>query len=51
MLDKYGVENPQQVQFIKDKTKQTCLEKYGSEYAISSKEIKDKISNIQKSKL
>ena len=51
MLEKYGVENPQQIQAIKDKTKQTCLKKYDSEYAISSKEIKNKIANIQKSKL
>ncbi len=51
MLDKYGVENPQQIQYVKEKTKQTCLERYGSEYAIASKPIKYKISNTQKSKL
>ena len=43
MLEKYGVENPQQIQEVKDKTKKTCLERYGNEYAISSNIVKQKI--------
>lgn len=43
--------NPQKDENIRNKTKQTCLEKYGNEYAIASKEVKNKISIIQKSKV
>lgn len=42
--------NPQKDEIIKEQTKQTCLTKYGTEYAIASKEVKDKISQVQKSK-
>lgn len=48
---KYGVENVQQIEAVKEKTKQTCKERYDNEYAIATPKIKDKISNIQKSKL
>ena len=41
-LEKYGVENPQQLQEVKDKCKQTCLEKYGIEYPQQSQKIREK---------
>lgn len=43
--------NPQKIEEIRERTKQTCLKKYGNEYVIATPKIKDKISNIQKSKL
>lgn len=51
LMQKYGVENVQQIQVVKDKTKQTCRERYGNEYAVAAKSTKEKISIIQKSKL
>ena len=50
-LLKYGVENPQQRPEIKEKTKQTCLLRYGTPFAIGSNKVKQKISIVQKSKL
>jgi len=40
--DKYGVENPNQLESIKEKKKQTCLEKYGVEYPTQVKEFQEK---------
>ncbi len=42
-LKKYGVENPFQLDKVKEKTKQTNLKRYGVEYASQNKEIKEKI--------
>ena len=45
---KYGVENPQQLKKIHDKTKRTNLEKYGCENPSQSEEIKrKKIETLQ----
>ena len=41
-MKKYGVENPQQLKEIKDKTNKTIKEKYGVENISQSKKIKDK---------
>ena len=40
-LKKYGVENPGQLQSVKDKVKQTCLEKYGVESVLQLEHIKE----------
>ncbi len=56
-LEKYGVENPSQLQEVKDKKeknisnssfkfKQTCLEKYGVENPSQLQEVKDKKEKI-----
>lgn len=45
MKEKYGEVNPALVDICKEKRKQTCLEKYGTEYAIASEEVKEKIIN------
>lgn len=42
-IDKYGVENPFQLDSVKEKIKETNLEKYGTEYASQSEEIKAKV--------
>lgn len=42
-LEKYGVENPQQLEEFKNKSKQTNLKKYGVEYGTQNKEIKERI--------
>lgn len=36
MIAKYGVDNPMKNKEIQDKSKQTCLERYGSEYLLTS---------------
>ena len=41
-LERYGVENPNELDLIKDKIKQTNLEKYGVEYSFQSELVKDK---------
>ena len=51
LLSKYGVENVQQIKSVREKTKQTCLKRYGNSYAIAAESTKQKISVIQKSKL
>ena len=49
-LKKYGVENPNQSEEIKNKTKQTNLKRYGVENVFQSEEIKEKVkeTNIEK---
>jgi hypothetical protein len=42
-LNKYGVENPSLLKEIIDKMKATCLEKYGNECSLQSKEVKETI--------
>ena len=42
-LEKYGVENPFQSKYIKEKIKRTNLKKYGVEYPSQSKIIRQKI--------
>jgi hypothetical protein len=44
-MAKYGVENTFQLEKFKEKGKQTCLEKYGVQYATQNKEIKEKRAN------
>jgi hypothetical protein len=48
--EKYGVENPNQLQEIKEKKKKTCQQKYSVNNPFQLKEIKDKIrqENIEK---
>lgn len=41
-LDKYGVENPMQMDSTKEKIKQTCLDRYGVENPRQSQEVIDK---------
>ena len=41
-LEKYGIENPQQLQSVKDKKTKTCLERYGVETPLQFQEYKDK---------
>ncbi len=43
-INKYGVENPFQAEFVKDKTKKTLLKKYGVDHPMRLQETKDKIS-------
>lgn len=43
MQKKYGVDNPAQLEFVKEKMKQTCLEKYGVEYYTSTDEYKERV--------
>ena len=45
MIAKYGVDNPQKSEQIKNATKQTNLEKYGVDVASKSATVKDKIRN------
>jgi len=42
-LERYGVENPMQLQSVQSKSKKTCLERYGVEYIWQSKEVRDKV--------
>lgn len=44
-LEKHGVENPGQLQSVKDKVKQTNIERYGHENAAHGKEAKEKVKN------
>lgn len=48
--DKYGVDNPFQLDSVKEKSKRTNLIKYGSEYAIQSEEVKARQKNTFGSK-
>lgn len=41
-ITKYGVENPNKLQNIREKIKKTSLEKYGVEYYSQTKEFNDK---------
>lgn len=41
-LSKYGVENPSQVQSIKDLKKQKSIEKFGTDYPFQSESVKEK---------
>ena len=49
-LRKYGVENVSQLQSIKDKKKETCLNHFGVEYSWQSSIVKEKIkkTNIER---
>jgi hypothetical protein len=49
-LEKYGVENPQQLLSVREKTKKTNLEKYGVESFLQSdlKKSKSKKTNLEK---
>ena len=42
-LQKYGVENPKQLEEIKQKAKETCLKKYGYDNPMKNKQIKQKV--------
>ena len=39
-----GVSNPSKLQEVKDKKKETCIEKYGVEYPAQNEKVKEKIS-------
>ncbi len=43
-LEKWGVDHPSKVEKIKNKIEQTNLKKFGYKYALSSPEIRDKIT-------
>ena len=42
-LRKYGVENPKQLEEIKQKARETCLNKYGYDNPMKNKQIKQKV--------
>lgn len=42
-VTKYGVENPFQAEFVKEKSKKTFNEKYGVDHQMKIQEVKDKI--------
>ena len=42
-LQKYGVENPKQLEEIKQKARETCLKKYGYDNPMKNKQIKQKV--------
>lgn len=44
-LEKYGVDNPAKLDFVKDKMKKTNMERYGYENAFQNKEIQEKMKN------
>jgi hypothetical protein len=46
-LKKYGVENPLQSEFIKEKVKKTNIERYGYENAMKNKGVKEKSQKIK----
>lgn len=50
MLETYGVKNMFQTDHAKNKSKETCLKKYGTEMACQSKEVREKIeqANLEK---
>jgi len=48
MIERYGVENPSQLQKIKDKKRETYLEHLGVEHPSQSKIIKEKIKQTSK---
>lgn len=48
IIDKYGVDNVRKVESIKEKAKQTCLQKYGGNSPMSNEEIKKNV--IEKAK-
>lgn len=41
-LERYGVENPNQLEEIREKTEKTCLERYGTKRATQSDIVKEK---------
>lgn len=45
LMNNYGVINVQQIPEVQEKTKQTCLKKYKTEYAIASHQVQEKIKN------
>ena len=45
---RYGVENPQSLNCIKEKTKKTCLERYGAESFLQSDQYKQTFDEIRK---
>jgi len=47
-LKRYGVENPSQVEEVRQKAKETCLKKYGVEYATQLPEIRRRMSEKYK---
>jgi len=49
-LEKYGVENVKQLETVKEKTKQTCLKKFGETTNLKTKETKEriKITNLNR---
>lgn len=49
-LEKYGVENPAQLQSVKDKIKKTNIEKYGTPVAAKNSSIKAKMKHTLKEK-
>lgn len=49
-LDRYGVKNVFQTDFVKSKSKQTCLIKYGTEYVSSSKEFRTQVKTTVQAK-
>jgi hypothetical protein len=48
MTEKYGEDNPSKIKSCIDKRKNTCVEKYGSEYIISSEYSKKKLKKLLK---
>lgn len=40
MLERYGTDNPQQLQWVRDKSRMTNLERYGTEVGSQSSEVK-----------
>ena len=49
-IKKYGVNNPNKAQEIKDKKKDTNLKRYGCENVLQNKEIQDKVKDTLKEK-
>lgn len=43
LMDRYGVDNPSQLEAVKQKKKETCLRNYGVEYPAQNKVIYDKM--------
>lgn len=44
MLSKYGVDNPMKVNEICEKARNTCQERYGSRWAMSNENVKNKVT-------
>jgi len=49
-LEKYGVENPNQSEKVREKSKESCKKKYGVEHQLQSKEVRDKMKETCKKK-
>lgn len=49
-IDKYGVDNPQKIDWVRKKTMDTCLEKYGTNFPSQTDIVKEKIyaTNIER---